>query len=72
MFEEQLAYIEAINLQVKFKTEFQKCKSDIDLSNWLKFLLIALHHEPYIGRNIIVFLMLRKYSGGRVNSTKNL
>eukprot|EP00944_MAST-04C_sp_MAST-4C-sp1_P011723 g11723.t1 len=54
-FEEQLAYIEAINLQVKFKTEFQKCKSDIDLFNWLKFLLIALHHEPYIGRNIIVF-----------------
>ena len=55
MFEAQLAYIEAINLRVKFKTEFQKCKSDIDLYNWLKFLLIALHHEPYIGRNIIVF-----------------
>ena len=54
-FEAQLAYIEAINLRVKFNVQFQKCSSNIDLKNWLYFALKALYHEPYVGLNIIVF-----------------
>lgn len=54
-YENQLAYIEAINLQVKFRVEFQKCTSNGDLKNWLYFSLKALYHEPYVRRDIIVF-----------------